>query len=73
MAYDVQPSKAYDAGQNAFYITLQGGGVLRQGADPRMRCLLNSHFLPRTGFAPLPVSGARRGQRRISTSRTQAL
>jgi PhnB protein len=24
MAYDVQPSKAFDAGQNAFYITLQG-------------------------------------------------
>lgn len=25
MAYDVQPSKTFDAGDNAFYITLQGG------------------------------------------------
>lgn len=24
MAYDVQPSKSYDPGQNAFYLTLQG-------------------------------------------------
>lgn len=24
MAYDVQPSKAFDAGQNAFYVNLQG-------------------------------------------------
>jgi PhnB protein len=24
MAYDVQPSKSYDPGQNAFYVTLQG-------------------------------------------------
>lgn len=24
MAYDVQPSKAYDAGENSFYITLHG-------------------------------------------------
>jgi PhnB protein len=24
MAYDVQPSKGFDAGENAFYITLQG-------------------------------------------------
>ena len=24
MAYDVQPSKAYNPGENAFYITLQG-------------------------------------------------
>ena len=24
MAYDVQPSKAYNPGENAFYVTLQG-------------------------------------------------
>ncbi len=24
MAYDVQPSKGYDAGENPFYITMQG-------------------------------------------------
>lgn len=27
MAYDVQPSKAYDPGENAFYITLQGTDI----------------------------------------------
>lgn len=27
MAYDVQPSKAYDPGENAFYVTLQGTDV----------------------------------------------
>ncbi|MDX6300360.1 MAG: PhnB protein [Nocardioidaceae bacterium] len=27
MAYDVQPSKAYDPGENPFYVTLQGTGA----------------------------------------------
>ena len=27
MAYDVQPSKVFDAGQNAFYLNLQGSDV----------------------------------------------
>ena len=27
MAYDVQPSRGYDPGENPFYITLQGNGA----------------------------------------------
>lgn len=33
MAYDVQPSKAFEPGRNAFYVTLQGSeeGEVRAG------------------------------------------
>lgn len=59
MAYDVQPSKAFDAGQNAFYITLQGEDAaeiqagwdaLAEGAQQVLVPLAPAPFAPLYGM-----------------------
>jgi PhnB protein len=54
MAYDVQPSKAYDAGENPFYITLHGDrGQEIQGLWNR---LADSAIAILSPLAPAPFS-----------------
>ncbi len=54
MAYDVQPSKGYDPGENPFYITLQG--TAGEEIQPLWDALADSATTILTPLAPAPFA-----------------
>jgi PhnB protein len=54
MAYDVQPSKGYDPGENPFYITLQG--TTGDEIQPLWAALADSATTILTPLAPAPFA-----------------
>lgn len=54
MAYDVQPSKCYDPGENSFYITLQG--TAGEEIQPLWDRLAESATTVLTPLAPAPFA-----------------